>query len=332
MCAGGWLGDTSACPYKSRGMQKDGPLPRDALCPGTVQGVAGQPHAGCGCRGWWARSSSPGCQALDSICCNKSGISLACAELPVLGDRAALLVLSGEREETRAGREEVGCGRSLGKARFFPGRLNPPLSLISSNARSGLAQQKADRSRSSSAQVIQGFLQHPKWYMEVFCAHVLSSRAQHCGTEKLPPQFPYWECPARDAGLCGHTPVVEAVLAHVQDKSGSVSALGPCLWLRCLATSAHIPGLRLSHLCPSHPAPQWSVARLVCCRERGKPSPHFGAGLDVALTASTGLHRTCTGPACFSWLPGAACSQLCWRGRGGSSRPFMCEERENTDW
>ena len=127
-------------------------------------GVAGEPHAGCGCRGWWARSSSPGRQALDSIYCNKSGISPACAELPVLGEYAALLVLSSEQEETRAGRDELGCGCSLGKPGYFPGRLKPPLSLISKDARSSLAQQKEDRGHSGWS------LQHRSRELGLFAA------------------------------------------------------------------------------------------------------------------------------------------------------------------
>lgn len=108
-------------------------------------GVAGEPCAGCGCRGWWPCSSPPRCQASDSICCNKSEISPARAWLPVLGEYAALPVLSSEQDETRAGRDERGCSCSLGKPGYFPGRLKPPLSLISKDARSGLAQQKEAR-------------------------------------------------------------------------------------------------------------------------------------------------------------------------------------------
>lgn len=67
----------------------------------------------------------------------------------MLGEYAALLVLSSEQKKTRAGRDELGCGCSLGKPGYFPGRLKPPLSLISKNARSGLAQQKEDRGHSS---------------------------------------------------------------------------------------------------------------------------------------------------------------------------------------
>lgn len=73
-------------------------------------------------------------------------------EFPLL---AALLVLSSE-QETRTGRDELGCGCSLGKPGYFPGRLKPPFSLINKSARSGLAQQKEDRSHSSTAHVSQG--------------------------------------------------------------------------------------------------------------------------------------------------------------------------------
>lgn len=89
------------------------------------------------------------CQASDSICCNKSEISPACAWLPVLGEYAVLHVLSSEQDKTRAGKDEQGCGCSLGKPGCFPGRLKPPLSLISKDARSGLAQQKEARDCSS---------------------------------------------------------------------------------------------------------------------------------------------------------------------------------------
>lgn len=112
-------------------------------------GVARELCTCCGCRGWWVRSSSPRVQALDSICCNKSEISLACVELPVLREYVALPVLSSEQDETRAGRDELGCGCSLGKPGYFPGRLKLPLNLIRKDARSSLAQQKEDRGHSS---------------------------------------------------------------------------------------------------------------------------------------------------------------------------------------
>lgn len=105
-------------------------------------GVAGEPHAGCGCRGWWVHSSSLGRQALDSIYCNKSEISPVCAGLSVLVEYTALLVLSSEQEETRAGKDELGCRCSFGKLRYFPRRLKLPLSLINKNAKSSLAEQK----------------------------------------------------------------------------------------------------------------------------------------------------------------------------------------------
>lgn len=140
-------------------------------------GVAGEPCTACGCRGWWVHSSSPGHQASDSICCNKSEISLAYVELPVLGKRVALPVLSSDQDETRAGREELGCGYSLGRHRYFPGRLKPPLSLINDDARSGVAQQKEDRGHSSwsfqhhSRQ--SGLFAASLCYVKVFCVHVL---------------------------------------------------------------------------------------------------------------------------------------------------------------
>ena len=81
--------------------------------------------------------------------------------------------------------------------------------------------------------------------------------------------------------------------------------------------------------CPSHPSRQESVASRVCCRERGKPSPRFGAGLDVAMMPSAGLCRTHAGPAC---LPSPGCLGLRAPGSAGrdvwAAPAHLCVRKE----
>lgn len=130
--------------------------------------------------------------------------------------------LSSEQKKTRAGRDELGCGCSLGKPGYFPGRLKPPLSLISKNARSGLAQQKEDRGHSSWS-----FQHHSResglfaaslCYRKVFCADVLPGCPVLWSRGAAAPVC-NWEHPIRDAGLYGHTCGVEAALEHAQNRS-----------------------------------------------------------------------------------------------------------------
>lgn len=110
------------------------------------KGRAGEMHPVC---------VAPGFQALDSICCNKCGISSACTELKT----QSLQCLAGSGTKVgHTGRNE-GMATAPEKLRCFPGRLNPPLS---TDGWSALAQQNEDISCSSIAYVSQSFLVCPR--------------------------------------------------------------------------------------------------------------------------------------------------------------------------
>lgn len=97
---------------------------------------------------------APGLQALDSICCNKSGISSTRTELTTR--RRRHLAASGTKVGHMGKNEDMATAPE--KLRCFPGRLNPPLS---ADDRSALAQQNEDISCSSIAYVSQSFLLCP---------------------------------------------------------------------------------------------------------------------------------------------------------------------------
>lgn len=110
--------------------------------------------------------------------------------------------------------------------------------------------------------------------------------------------------------------------------SGAVSPDGtPC-------SSAHIPGLCLSLSMPLTPFTSGVCSQPCLLQREGETKPSLwgraGCGYDAQCRAVQDPRWPCLPP--FSWLPGAAGSRLCWQGRVGSSCPFMCEERENTDW
>lgn len=109
-------------------------------------------------------------------------------------------------------------------------------------------------------------------------------------------------------------------------------SLGPCLRMGCPRSSAHVSGLCLSpsiHLMFRTPG----LCSHPCLLQRDVESSAGGeAGLDTVRMPSAGLHRTHAVPA-SPFLAAQGCLlRLCWQGRVGSSCPFMCEERENTDW
>lgn len=97
---------------------------------------------------------APGLQALDSICCNKSGISSTRTELTTRCRRH--LAASGTKAGHMGKNEDMATAPE--KLRCFPGWLNPPLS---ADDRSALAQQNEDISCSSIAYVSQSFLLCP---------------------------------------------------------------------------------------------------------------------------------------------------------------------------
>lgn len=169
--------------------------------------------------------------------------------------------------------------------------------------------------------------------------------AQCCGAEELLPQFVTGSIPS-GMQVCMVTHV-EWRLHWNMHRTGLQcfsskktafplpSALPGVVWGRvsrrdALASLPISQGFFSPRSCPSHPARQESVASHVCCRgAETKPSlwGRAGCGSDAGCRDP---RWPCLPP--FPWLPGAACSQLCWQGCVGSSCPFMCEERENTDW
>lgn len=80
-------------------------------------------------------------------------------------------------------------------------------------------------------------------------------------------------------------------------------SLGPCLWMGHPCSSPAPQGCVSPGPCPSHPACQEPVSSHVCCRERGKPSPRFRAGLDEAPMPNAGR---CGSHAGLAFLPLAA--------------------------